>query len=314
MAQKQYPCKLCSASFTRFYTYKKHVEESHITPPEPETKTKPADTINIQHIQLLDNKFKCDTCNATFSTKYTLKRHCKKSCKPDIVQILQSLPPESAATLMTTLINSSKNTTNNIDKRKITNNNTNNTDNTNNGTINTNNGTINNDNRVLNQHIHINPIGQESLDHLTKEDKIAILRKGMGAVAALVNAIMEVPENRNIAITDKRNNKVMFVNQDGKVEIGALTKVIAMYTTNNIDRIDEYLGTYYDELPLTDKTIQRLIECIGYVADDLKADNKCHVDSSLFDSYHEKCMDQIQDILTVNKKPNVTRLNKYLEQ
>jgi hypothetical protein len=59
-----------------------------------------------------------------------------------------------------------------------------------------------------------------------------------------------------------------------------------------------------------------LIECIGYVAEDLSARNDKHgvQDSSIFDAYHEKCMDQIQDILTINKKPNMTRINQYLEQ
>jgi hypothetical protein len=319
MASKPFVCKLCSAGFNRFTVYKKHVEQSHVSSPV-DNRIKEVGAKNVRESSTvssgdLQDKLVCEYCSREFSTKSNLNRHVKYSCRVAGDKILESLPVATASSLLTTLLSTAKTLSGGngrvVDNRMI--NRTSNT-NTNNGILNTNNGTINNDNRVLNQHIHINPLGKESLDHITKEHKIEILKQGIGAVAALVNAIMTVPENRNIAISDKRNCKVMFVNRDGKVEIGALAKVIALYTTYNIDRIDEFLDAYHDELPLTDKTIQRLMECIGNTLDDDEKQSYAHVDTTLFENYHEKCMDQIQDILTVNKKTNMSHLNKYLDQ
>ncbi len=121
--------------------------------------------------------------------------------------LLKVLKSDAAASILTVLIKSGclGGNTNNANVVNTTNNN-------NNGTIN------NNDNRTLNltnnnnsQTINIHPLGQENLDHITKERKIKILCKGVRAVGELYTAILELPENRNVAITDKRNSKVTYV-------------------------------------------------------------------------------------------------------
>jgi hypothetical protein len=137
---------------------------------------------------------------------------------------------------------------------------TNQTDNSTNKTNNQHNGDniTNNNNLLINQDIKINPLGKENLDHITEADKLEFLHLGSGAVPALARAILELPENRNMAICDKKAGKVMFVNRKGKVEIANLDKVINWFTDDNIGRINNYITEYDDKFPPNDKLLQRL--------------------------------------------------------
>ncbi len=298
-------CNNCNLTFTRVYSYKRHIANGRCV------------NSNSNLNEDLKGNLACMKCGKSFANKYTLKRHevtiCNHKKQHSSLLGLDGDASVLLGTIISSVINSTKAATNpvyNNDNNQI------NTYNTINKISNTNNGIINNDNRVLNQQIHINPIGKESLDHLTKENKIHILMQGMNAVPALVKAILEVPENRNIAITDKKNKKVTFVNKDGKVEIGNLTKVLSMYTTDNIDRIDLFLEEYKNELPLHDKTIQRLMNCQGFNSlEDEDADSRHFVssNSSVFDAYHTLCMEQIKDVININKRKSMTRINGYMD-
>ncbi len=85
-----------------------------------------------------------------------------------------------------------------------------------------------------------------------------------------------------------------------------------MLSTDGIDRVDLFLEELYTELPLKDKTIQRLLEAqlftIPGEEDDL--DNSPER-NRIHEEYHTKIEDKINDVLTLHKKKMVTRLNKY---
>jgi hypothetical protein len=182
----------------------------------------------------------------------------------------------------------------------------------NNNSTNTLNQTNNTNNLTLHQDFHINPIGQEDLSHITKERKLEILRKGVNAVPALYKAIIENPKNWSVGVSDKKNKKVIFRNRDGDIELGDLSKVLNMLSTDGIDRVDLFLEELYKELPLKDKTIQRLLEAQLFTIPGEEDDQDNSPERNrIHEEYHTKIEDKINDILTLHKKKMVTRLNKY---
>lgn len=307
-------CKLCSSSFARFTIYKKHMEKIHINPNSVASKQQnedsaPPKSTKANKTATKDSKqVKCDVCDKTFLNKYNLKRHVDNSCNPTPEQLLKGLKPSPALSILTALIKSGYlgGNTNNIN---------NGTQQTNNATQQQiNNGSINNDNRVLNLNnpvININPIGQENLDHIPEERRIAILKKGINAVGALYEAIIENPENHNVAVIDKRNKKVLYKNRDSKVSIGDLKKVLNMVARDAIDVIDDFLTKYHDKLSRRDKTILRLIQAQGFVFPDEEDDEEqSEEDEALFEEYHKRCESLIEDLLNLHK----TRIAKRLKQ
>jgi hypothetical protein len=215
-----------------------------------------------------------------------------------------------------------------INNGNLTNNygNLTNNNNTNHGTIhnidkqtinNTLNQTANNTNNLsLHQDIHINPIGQENLDHITKDRKLAILRKGVNAVPALYKAILENPSNRNAAISNVKQSKATYRNSDGQVEIGDLSKVLSMITTIGIDHIDLFLEELYSELPLKDMTIRRLMEAQLFTIPGEEDDNDVSSPerTRIHEAYHNTIENKICDILTLHKRKILAGLNKFIAQ
>jgi len=143
---------------------------------------------------------------------------------------------------------------------------------------------------------------------ITKEDKLEILKLGAGAVPALARAIIELPENRNIAGYDKKNMKVMFVNRKGKIEIGNMDKVIGWFTEDNIGRVNNYITEYDDEFPPNNRLLNRLKVMQGHEtieSDDEEEHNR------IYQSYFTTCNSHIKDAIEVNSRSALQRLKKF---
>lgn len=254
------------------------------------------------------NNFTCELCGKILTTKFNLQRHMDTACNPDPEKLLKDLKPGPALSILTSLLKSGRLglTTN---TQNVTNNNTNN------GLIDNhieNHLTQNNNNNLtLNQNYHINPLGHENMDNISEERRIAILRKGINAVGALYEAIIENPENCNVAVTNKRLKKAMYKDRDGKITIGDLHRVINKVATDSIDKIDDFLEKYGNRLSLRDKTILRLMEAQSFpVPGEDPRDFELPDESLVFD-YHIKCENLILDILDLNKKRILSRLTAH---
>jgi len=150
------------------------------------------------------------------------------------------------------------------------------------------------------------------MDHISEDRIISILKKGLGAVPALFEAILENPENMNAYISDKRNKKVTYKNRDGKIAIEDMNRIANMTATDNIDRIDVFLDKYHDKLSKKDKTILRLLDAQGFVLPGEEPDEDVQTDESEFDKYHTRCEERIIDILELNKGRMSKRLKQYI--
>ncbi len=313
-------CPVCNLTYSDFAAYKRHVMVKHVI----SCKDKIKHTKQEKKAKRLDPVI-CNDCNLQFCSKYTLQKHINTGkCKgintngssdskqlpaqligvsPDIIRAVTEIVKTSLGITNTHSVSSSINSGNQ---------NSNTVDNS--GQIETlNNTTIGHQNNTqnllqVNQDIKINPLGKENLDHITKEEKLEILRLGAGAVPALARAILELPENRNIAGYDKKNMKVMFVNRKGKIEIGNMDKVIGWFTEDNIGRVNNYITEYDDEFPPNNRLLHRLKVMQGHETiegDDEEEHNR------IYQSYFATCNSHVKDAIEVNSKSALQRLKKF---
>jgi uncharacterized C2H2 Zn-finger protein len=307
-----YNCPSCPKTFKYFKSYKNHVLTVHASARQQEyASLNPGKQVDPSDIV-------CPACSLTFYSKYTLSRHTKLYCKarstssptnvllgvnPEIIRAVADIFKASLGLTNYPSV-SNDNNSGNQTRQNIENNGQ--IDTLNNNNIATQNNTQNN--LQVSQDIHINPLGKENLSHISKGEILEMLHLGAGAVPALARAILELPENRNIAGYDKKNGKVMFVNRKGKVEIGNLDKVIGWFTDDNIGRVNNYITEYDDEFQSNDRLIHRLKVMQGHETiegDDEEEHNR------IYDSYFENCSSQLKDAIEVNSKQALHRLKKF---
>ncbi len=299
-------CKLCGNQFTRTTTYRRHMSTCKGIVLETVTSLDNSDTCSEKPDT--DDDVTCTICHKQFHNKYNLRRHVETVCERNEIKAILTNP--TAYKLLEKAMEANKSSVNSKGDYNINNS----------GSIN--NSSIHNGDNIKNEtnHTHnylINPLGKENMDHITKERKLSILNKGIGAVPELFRILMELPENWNLAISDKRNGKALYMDRDGRILIDDLKKVIQKVVTDNIDRVDCFLDELYKELRLRDKTILRLIEAQCYVPDGEEYDPDARpvlYNEKLLGNYHDRCAEQIKDHMDLHKKTHLSYLKKYIEQ
>jgi hypothetical protein len=116
-----------------------------------------------------------------------------------------------------------------------------------NNITNTNNGIINNIN------FKINPLGQEDLSFLTKEEKLRILHRKYMGVPELIKTIHDNPVNHNIFIPNINKSILAYVNKDNKVEYDNYDDICEQIIENNIQRFDKFFNELEKDLNATIK-------------------------------------------------------------
>lgn len=309
MATKGIVCSFCSKAFVRMSLYKAHIDNGKCKGRQingTDSELEYCDTVSESSES---PGVTCSMCKKTFANKYTLKRHQETVCEPNEIKTILTNPIAYRLLEKAMELNASKSSNTSSEKSLC------NSGNINNSNIHTGDNIKNETNHTHNY--LINPLGKENMDHITKERKLGILNKGIGAVPELFRVLMELPENWNLAISDKRNGKALYMDRDGRILIDDLKKVIQKVVTDNIDRVDCFLDELYKELRLRDKTILRLIEAQGYVPDGEEHDPDARpvlYNEKLLGNYHDRCAEQIKDHMDLHKKTHLSYLKKYIEQ
>jgi hypothetical protein len=200
-----YNCSFCDYSTIHKGDFNKHLKtKKHINNENEcgkETQKLPKMNTNEQKVQknehkINTNEHNCKYCNKFFNTKPSKRRHelhyCKK--KPDDEYALTITQNKSQALYIKELEKQ-------IDKLldKV-------------GTVNN-----NNTNNIINQtnNIQINNYGSEDLSHITNAIKTELLKIPFGMIPKLVTAVhfnQLKPENNNLMIPNKRDNKIRIYN------------------------------------------------------------------------------------------------------
>ncbi len=222
------------------------------------------DSINLDSINIDNNNslFNC-ICGKEYKYRQGLYKHkliCEKVIEQNKLRDKLNLNKKEFSNLkdsIATRIISNKNNKNIIKKeiKKIENNNITHHNNYNNHSI-----QINNDNRVVNQHIHINPFGQEDLSYLTDHDKTSILSKRFLGFSALMTKVYERPENRNFFKPNMNKNIVAYISKDGKLRHTKDYILQNNILSDNMARFEDFYESHGRKLkPNIQKQVQRVI-------------------------------------------------------
>ena len=143
----------------------------------------------------------------------------------------------------------------------------------------------------------INPLGQENLSFLTKEDKIKILERMYNGVPELIKKIHSHPENRNFFLPNVNKNVVAYLNNDNELQYNVKNEICRQIIDDNIDRLDDFFNEFKTEVKTTMKDrIEKII------------------DKNQNNTNHDKYFDEVNLFLLNISKKNRKDLNTYLDK
>ena len=228
--------------------------------------------INMNNRSILEDKqetiskYTCKCCKKELSSNFNLKRHIKKCEKA------QQLINNNAVNIIDNLLGGK------IDKllleskqpiNIVINNITNNTNNnTNTNTNNINNNVIqfqSTDDEYYNfwKGRKVNPVGFENTDMLkNKEIADRIHGGGLNAFVELIKAVYSHAQNHNVALFNRREKLVKYINSSGEIEITTLQKMLDLLVMNNIDVLDNFLDD--KDIPIR-KTYKNIIDKLKFI-------------------------------------------------
>ena len=270
-------CDLCNyttkykSDFTKHLKTKKHRNKSEDSCKEieelsPNIQNHPK---NIQkhpkNIQKHPVKFNCDYCDETFTNFSNKRRHELHRCKDNPKNTLIKKQEFEMNKMRKEFKREKKELMKQIELLldKIGNN------------YNT---TINNNNNI-----QINNYGSEDLSHITDAMKTRLLRYPFGAIQQLIEKIhfnRDKPENTNIMITNKRDNKIS-VFENGKWVYRNKKSIIRGLIDNKYYILDDhYNDTPYEQLSeFNHKNYKRFSS--KYDNDDKELLNKIYEDTEI---------------------------------
>lgn len=111
------------------------------------------------------------------------------------------------------------------------------TDNINNKLVSSN-TTINNITNNITQ-IKLNPIGKESLDHISFERMVEIIESGNRMIKEYCKDLYKLEENKN-AFVDTRKKIIFFINDKNEIEIEHMNEMLSTMVDMHIKKINKY--------------------------------------------------------------------------
>ena len=189
------------------------------------------DPINLDHLESLETNLNCQYCNKSFTLETNRIRHELHRCKENPNIIIKN----------GTRINLN-------DKKKLvsiienlfdkyagdTINNNNNMNNTN---------SYNNIDNSTNNTIILNNYGQEDISHITDKMKMNYLKLPYDSIQKMIEQVHfnnNKPENKNIAITNKKEKDMIKIYKDNKWRYGDRKEIIDQLIQINYGRIDDH--------------------------------------------------------------------------
>ena len=198
-------------------------------------------------------KIRCELCNKQFKTRPNLLRHKRKYCKQNteylaIIELknmmkMQEIKYEKEKKILYKQIEKL------IDKAG---------------------------NTTINNTINLNSYGKEDLSHITDNLKTNMLKIPYGAIPKMIEAVHfndEKPENKNIALTNKKDNKIKifscgkWIYRDKDDTINDLVDgkyfILDNHYNKNMHNINDSVNTRYETFQkLYDESDKTLLETL----------------------------------------------------
>lgn len=240
----------------------------------------------------LNASYKCEFCKRSFKHLRSIYRHknelrCKKMPDKELVKIINKKGNKSIVSFKED---------NNINELI----NTKEFKGINNGTINNNNYNINNTQNITNItnkiELKINPMGQEDLSFMTKEDKLRIIGRMYNGITELVKTIHNYPENRNFFLPNTNKNVIAYLNRDNEIEYNDYNEMCEKILQDNMERLDELMTELETEVH---GSIRKRLEKVFKKVDNGELDKKYLKDIKLY--------------VLNNSKRNKDEINQYID-
>lgn len=266
-------CEFCFKDFKKPFRLKRHKKKQSVCNPsimggEQKREQKPCETLRnparpcetLLSVNYDVNGYDifCQYCSVGIKHSKNYKSHLRKNC--DKI-------PENIKNNLIKKYNKNKNHLNNLEDENnleneanninsfISTNNNSNYSNNNSITINSNNttkNTVNNNN--INNNItntntfHINPMGKEDISKLSYLKKKEIVKSGKGMFKNMMNAVLDLPENMNFYILNRKEKIAVFLNNKKKLEADNMRLVLQEGVLNYYNMIYDVYTELEDEL------------------------------------------------------------------
>ena len=281
--ERKYPCKVVENGFLEkepLRTTQNHSEPLRTTQNHLESLA----------IVSSEKKTNCEYCNQNINKKM-LKRHQREHCL--------SIPNKIKKKLLEKY-NKNRKHIKSLEVAKTTNINTNtniNNTNSNNTTNNQiNNNTINN-NITNNVTIKINPLGQENIDFLKKEEIITIINRCYMAIPDLIMKIHNRKENMNFFIPNFNKKTMAYLDKNNEIKYNDYNEICEKIINNNIKRLGTYFKDHKQELE-------------SHIKNRMKKVIQENNDEVL----NSKYIDNIKYYLMNKSRKNKKQLNKFIDE
>lgn len=245
--------------------------------------------------------YDCIYCNTHIKEKKYLRKHLINNCLSVDSKLKDKLIEKH---------NSRKNTKHKIpiinNKNKcttITNKNSNNNITNNSNNTNTTNNTQNNLTINVSGMTEMNYVANETIDHLSKEERLNLLKSPLRIVELLCQSIYKNKANQNIYLHNKRKNTYKYLdNNTKKILVGTKDSIIKGICNQNMYHIDNLFSDLQTEISAyTKKVIKNLL-------------NKYYIeDEPQFNKFLEReVLNQIDQIGNLSKLriENIIRVKK----
>lgn len=248
--------------------------------------------------------YDCIYCNTKIKEKKYLRKHLMYACLviPDNIKN-KLIDKHNSRKNTKHKIPISNNTNNKCNAITNKNNNNNITNNNNTNSHNTTNNTQNNLTINVSNMTEMNFVANETIDHLSKEDRINLLKSPLRIVELLCQSIYKHKSNQNIYLHNKRKNTFKYLdNNTKKIVIGTKDSIIKGICNQNMYHIDNLFSDFQSEISAyARKVIKQLL-------------NKYYIeDEQQFKKFLEKeVLNQIDQIGNLSKLrlENIVRVKK----
>jgi hypothetical protein len=195
---------------------------------------------NILKKGYTSDKYNCIFCLKDYKTKQTLRRHLTNTC---------NLIPNNYKAKLILKHNSNTRTKNTLDIVLFSNNGK---------LITTDNKTIvnNNTNNIINNITQLNPVGKESIEHISFDRMVEIMCSGNRMIKEYCKEVYKIEENKN-AYVDTRKKIIYFINDKNEVEIEHLNEMLSKMVDANVRKINKFYKDNVDNFtPRTKKLFE----------------------------------------------------------